>query len=175
VKATSVLVTVLISVIVQMTLARYTVGGRWWFDLVLVGVVYASLNWGPVAGMVAGTAGGLIQDALSDDIVGTGGLAKTVIGFATGAVGAQFVVARPAARTLMVAAASVLHRLIIIGLQALIAYGQHWPGVPWPAILGETALNSICALVLFQATESLPGALARGRHGRRSGLSKRQW
>lgn len=172
-RATSVLVTVLISVVVQLTLARYTVGGRWLFDLVLVGVVYAALNWGPVAGMLAGTAGGLIQDALSDDLVGIGGLAKTVVGFVGGVVGAQFVVARPAARTLLVAAASILHRLMIVGLHGLI--DQKWPGIPWPAILGETALNSLVGLVVFQATESLPGALARGRQSRRSGLRKRQW
>jgi rod shape-determining protein MreD len=173
VKATSVLATVVVAVVLQLTLARYTVGGRWPFDLVLVGVVFAALNWGPVAGMLAGTAGGLIQDALSDEIVGSGGLAKTAVGFLTGAIGAQFVVARPAARTVLLAGASLVHRFLILGLHALI--DQHWPGVPWTAMLGETAINSICGLVAFQASESLPGAVARGRQSRRSGLEKRQW
>ena len=53
------------AVVLQVTLARYTVGGRWVFDLVLVGVVYAALLWGPVAGMLAGTIGGLLQDWLA--------------------------------------------------------------------------------------------------------------
>jgi rod shape-determining protein MreD len=173
VKATYVLVTVVVAVVLQLTLARFTVGGRWLFDLVLVGVVYAALNWGPVAGMLAGTAGGIIQDALSDDVVGLGGLAKTVVGFLVGVVGTQFLVARPAGRTVLMAAASLLHRLLIVGLHALI--DLKWPTVPWPAILGETALNSVCALIVFQASEALPGAMARGRQSRRSGLSKRQW
>jgi len=173
VKATYILVTVVVSLVLQLALARFTVGGRWVVDLVLVGVVYAALNWGPAAGMLAGTAGGIIQDALSDDIVGLGGLAKTIVGFVVGVIGTQFVVSRPAGRTALVAAASLLHRLLIVGLHGLI--DLKWPAVPWPAILGETALNSVCALVLFQASEALPGAMARGRQSRRSGFSKRQW
>src|SRR5207244_2203710 len=89
VKATSILLTVVITVTLQLMLARYMVGGKWLFDLVLVGVVYCALNWGPAAGMLAGTCGGLIQDVLSDDIVGIGGLSKTIVGFLTGALGAQ--------------------------------------------------------------------------------------
>ena len=38
-KLTSILVTLAVAVILQVTLARYTVGGRWVFDLVVVGVV----------------------------------------------------------------------------------------------------------------------------------------
>jgi rod shape-determining protein MreD len=168
-----VLATVAVSVLLQMVLARYAIGGRWVIDLVLVGVVYAALNWGPVAGMLAGTAGGLIQDVLSDDIVGIGGLAKTLVGFGAGALGAQFVVARPAARTLLVALASVAHRLVIVVLHALI--DQRWSGVPWTAMLGETALNAACGLIVFQASESLPGALSRRRQSRRSSLKRREW
>ena len=47
VKIAWVLVTVVVAVVLQVTLARYTVGGRWVFDLVLVGVVYAALPVGP--------------------------------------------------------------------------------------------------------------------------------
>jgi rod shape-determining protein MreD len=173
VKATSVLLTVAVAVALQLALARYTVGGRWVFDLVLVGVVYAALNWGPVAGMLAGTAGGLIQDVLSDDIVGTGGLAKTLTGFAAGAIGAQFVLTRPGARTCLVAAASILHRLIILALRALV--DQHWPALPWTAILGEVVLNSCCGLLAFVASEGFPGMVARGRQRGRSGISRREW
>jgi rod shape-determining protein MreD len=173
VKATSVLLTVAIAVTLQLMLARYTVGGTWLFDLVLVGVVYAALTWGPVAGMLAGTCGGLIQDVLSNDIVGTGGLAKTIIGFTTGALGAQFVVVRPAPRLLLFAGASFLHRLTILGLHALV--DQHWPGMPWAAMLGETGLNSVCGLVAFRASDGWPGLWNKGREARRSGLKRREW
>ncbi len=168
-----VLLTVVVSVTLQLTLARYTVGGRWLFDLVLVGVVYAALWWGPAAGMVAGTVGGLIQDVLSDDVVGTGGLAKTIVGFLAGAIGTQFVVTRPTARLAILAGASIVHRLLMVALHA--AIDQHWSGIPWTGMLGETLLNSACGLLVFQATESLPGAVAKGRNQRRSKLSRRNW
>ena len=172
-KVTAVLAAVAVSLILQLALARYTVGGKWLFDFVLVGVVFAALNWGPAAGMIAGSAGGLVQDMLSNDIVGTGGLAKTVIGFAAGAVGSQFVVARPAARAALLAGASVLHRLLLLGLRGLI--DQQWPVVPWGAVLGETLLNAVAGLIVFQIGESLPGAVSRGRQSRRSGFRRREW
>ena len=83
-KVTAVLIAVILSVVLQVTLARYTVGGRLVFDVVLVGVVYSALQWGPVAGMLAGTIGGLLQDMLAGEIVGVGGLAKTLVGCAAG-------------------------------------------------------------------------------------------
>jgi rod shape-determining protein MreD len=173
VRFTSVLVAVVIAVVLQVTFARYTVGGRWAFDLVLVGVVYVALRWEAVAGMIAGTIGGLLQDMLSGGIIGVGGLAKTLTGFATGIIGTQFVVTKPHARAVIVAAASFLHRLITVGLLGLI--DQQWPGIPWTAMLGETAINSVCGFLAFQLTDALPGAVGRGRMNRRSSWGRRQW
>lgn len=172
-KSVGVLVAVLVSVILQVTLARYTIGGRWVFDFVLVGVVFSALQWGPVAGLFAGTMGGLLQDVLAGQIVGVGGLAKSVIGFAAGIVGTQFVLTRPQARTIIVVGATIVHRILMLGLQALI--DQHWPGVSWGAMLAETAMNTLCAFAAFQVTASLPGMVDRRRASRRSSLSKRQW
>jgi len=169
----SVLLAVVASVILQVTLARYTVGGRWVFDFVLVGVLSVSLQWGPVAGILAGTIGGLLQDVLSGGIVGIGGLAKTLVGFTAGTIGAQFVLVRPHVRTLIVAVATVVHRLIILGVYALI--DQRWPRVPWGAMLAEVAINSCAAFVVFQAAEGLPGVVARQRSSRRSTFRRRQW
>jgi len=173
VKVPAVLATVALSVAIQLALARYTVGGRWLFDIVLVGVVYAALNWGPVAGLLAGSAGGLIQDVLSGDLVGTDGLAKTLIGFAAGAIGPQFVVARPTARVALLAAASVLHRLLLMALHA--AIDLHWVSPSPGALVAETLLNAICGLIVFQASELVPGAISRNRQSRRSGLKRRDW
>lgn len=174
-----VLVTVIVAVLLQVTLARFTVGGRWVFDLVLVGVVYAALQWGPVAGMVTGTIGGLLQDMLSPPgIIGVGGLTKTLVGCAAGVIGTQFVLVKPRARVIVVAGATVVHRLLMIVFYAVIDSSQptfHWSGVPWAAILAETVINSVCALIAFQASEGLPGVIARGRMSRRSSLSRRSW
>jgi len=173
VKFTSVLVTVVVSVLVQVTLARFTVGGNWVFDLVLVGVVFAGLQWGPAAGLVSGTLGGMLQDLLSGEVVGVSGLAKTLVGFAAGIIGTQFVLTRPHARSIIVAGSSVVHRVLMFGLTGLIA--QQWPGVSWVMLLTETGLNTLAGFLLFQAASGLPGMMARQRANRRTSLSRRQW
>jgi rod shape-determining protein MreD len=173
VKFTSVLLTVIVSVLLQVTLARFTVGGTWVFDLVLVGVVFAGLQWGPTAGLIGGTLGGLLQDLLSGEIVGVSGLAKTLVGFVAGLVGTQFVLTRPQGRSIIVAGCSLAHRGLMLALAALIE--QRWPGVSWGAMLAETGLNTAAALLLFQVTGALPGAIARRRGSRRASLSRRQW
>jgi rod shape-determining protein MreD len=173
VKFTSVLLTVVAAVFLQVALARYTVGGAWAFDLVLVGVVFAALQWGPVAGIVAGTLGGLLQDLLAGEIVGLGGLTKTIVGFVSGVVGTQFVLTRPSARMTIVLVASVVHRLAMLGLRAVI--DQQWPSIAWGALAAETLINGACALVIFQVTNALPGVIERQRMSRRSTFSRRQW
>ena len=55
-KITAVIGVVLLAVTLQVAFARYMIGGRFVFDLVLVGVVFAALQWGPVAGMFAAVA-----------------------------------------------------------------------------------------------------------------------
>jgi rod shape-determining protein MreD len=173
VKFTSVLLTVVAAVFLQVVLARYTVGGAWAFDLVLVGVVFAAVQWGPVAGIVGGTLGGLLQDLLAGEIVGLGGLTKTIVGFLSGTIGAQLLLTRPAARMVVVLVATPVHRLAMLALRGLI--DQHWPGVAWGAILAETVINSLCALLIFQVTNALPGVMERQRMSRRSTFSRRQW
>jgi rod shape-determining protein MreD len=172
-KPAAIFATVIVSVFLQATLARYAVGGSWTFDLVLVGVVFAGLEWGPIAGLLAGTIGGLLQDTLAGEIVGIGGLAKTVTGFLAGLIGTQFVLARAQARVLVAAAATVVHRIMITGLHALI--DQQWSGVAWGAMLAETGVNTACALLLFAAASAAPGLMARQRMNRRTSLSRRQW
>ncbi len=167
------LLTVGLALVVQMALARYAVGGRWVFDLVLVGVVYAALYWGPVAAMWAGTLGGLMQDALTGSVIGVGGLAKTVVGFGVGLAGDQFVVARPSVRAAAVALVTVGHRLIIVGLLAVV--NQAWNGVPWAAVLMETGLNAAAGFLAFQVTDALPGVILQTRQRRRSSLGRRRW
>lgn len=172
-KLTAVLLTIVGATFLQVALARFTVGGGVVFDLVLVGVVFAALQWGPVAGILSGTVGGLLQDLLSGDVIGVGGLAKTLVGCAAGIIGTQFVLVRSHARMIIVAFASVAHRGLILLLRGLI--DQHWPAVAWGAILAETGLNAAAALLAFYAIHMLPAAVERQRVNRRSGLSRRQW
>jgi hypothetical protein len=74
---------------------------------------------------------------------------------------------------IIVAGATLVHRLIVFGLLALI--DQHWPGLPVGAMLAETAVNAIIGLVAFHAAGVVPGLVARQRASRRSTLSRRRW
>lgn len=172
-RTTQLIAVVVGAVLLQVALSRYAIGGRFAFDLVLVGVVFVSLQSGAVAGMLAGTVGGLLQDVLSGGIVGVSGLVKTIVGYAAGVLGTQFVVAKAHARAVIVALATVVHALMMVGLQAVIA--QVWPSVAWTAMLEEVAINAGVGWLAFQLTESVPGAMARGRSRTRSSLSRRQW
>jgi rod shape-determining protein MreD len=173
VKFRAVLGTILVAVFLQVVLSRYAVGGRFVFDLVLVGVVYIALQGGALAGMLGGTLGGLLQDMLSGGIVGTGGLIKTLVGFAAGGIGTQFVVTKPAARAGIVAGATVVHALGGVALQAVI--DQRWPGLAWTAMLEEIVVNTVCGFIAFSVTDALPGAVARGRARSRPRFSRRHW
>ncbi|MEO6222397.1 MAG: rod shape-determining protein MreD [Vicinamibacterales bacterium] len=168
-----VILTVIVALTLQMALARYAVAGRWVFDLVVVGVVYAAFCWGPAAGMWTGTLGGLAQDALSGEVIGLGGFAKTAVGFGAGVLGAQFIVARPFARSGALAVATVVHRLIVVGLLAVV--DRDWPGFSWTAMLMETGLNAVAGMLAFQLSELLPGAMQQSRERRRSAFSRRRW
>ena len=163
---TSVVLTVVVALGLQMAVAQFTVGGRWTVDLVLVAVVFAGLQWGPPAGILAGTMGGLAEDLLSGGVVGVSALAKTLIGFFAGAIGTQFVLTAAQGRTVILAASSLVHRLLMLSLWGVI--DQHWPGVSWTAMLTETALNSLFGVLLFHGVNALPGAVDRRRGGRRA-------
>ena len=73
-KGVVVLIALVGALALQTTLSGLTIGGARMVNLVVVAVVYVALVFGPVAGLMAGTAGGLAQDALSGGIVGVGGL-----------------------------------------------------------------------------------------------------
>jgi rod shape-determining protein MreD len=161
------------AVVLQVILAQYMVGGRFAFDLVLVGVVFVSLQSGAVGGMLAGTIGGLLQDVAAGSVLGVGGLLKTIVGSLTGALGTQFVVAKPYARAMIVAAATIVHAAMALGLEAVIS--QRWPGVVWTALLQMIALNAIVGYIAFYLTDALPGAMSRGRTRQRSAWGRRNW
>lgn len=161
------------SVALQVLFAKFAIGGRLHFDLVLVGVVFIALQAGPVAGMLAGTIGGVLLDLFSGGLVGVGGLLKTLIGFGAGLMGTRLVVAKPYARALIVGAATFAHGFMAMGLQAVI--DQQWFGIAWPAMLGATGLNALAGFIAFHAMESVPGSMSRGRGRQRSAFSRRQW
>ncbi len=150
----------------QTTAARFLSGGVIVVDLVLVVVIYASLVAGPITGLLSGTFAGFVQDALSSGtgVIGIGGLAKTVVGFLTGIVGTQFIVAEPPSRFVAFFVATILHAAVFIGVSVLLGLRDF--GRPYVGVLEQAFGNAIVGVVAFQLAEFLPGAVERRRLNR---------
>ena len=163
-KTAGVILAVAAALALQTTLAWYATRGAVAVDLVLVAVVYVALTSGPTAGLLAGTLGGLAQDALvSGGITGIGGLAKTLVGFLTGVVGTQFIVAHSLTRFVVFFTASVMHGALFIGAYELLDLRDF--GTPYGAVVTQAVGNAIVGVVAFKLAEILPGAVARRRAG----------
>jgi len=165
VKAVGVFVAIALALALQTTLARFLVGGIAALDLVLVVVVYVALTTGPVSGMLAGSAAGIIQDALSSGLIGVGGLAKSIVGFCAGVVGQQFIVTAALPRFLMFLGATAVHSGISMGLYVLLGL-RSFPS-PWAAVVSQALGNAAVGMIAFTIIEAVPGVIERRRMRRR--------
>jgi rod shape-determining protein MreD len=125
-----------------------------------------------VSGLLAGAAGGLAQDALAGGIVGIGGLAKTIVGFAVGVLGSQFIVSQPLPRFVMFFVATVVHETLFQALHAGVE--ARAIRLQYPAVLTQAAVNAAVGVAAFLVVESGPGLIQR-RQARRSSLSTRRF
>jgi rod shape-determining protein MreD len=164
VKTAAILAALAIALAVQTTLSGLAVGGNIPVNLVLVAVIYVALAFGPVTGLLAGTAGGLAQDALAGGIVGIGGLTKTLVGFLVGVLGAQFIVAQSLTRFVMFAAVTLAHELLFEGLHALVETRAFSP--QYSAWLLQAVVNGAVGVLAFRIVETGPGMLQRRRANR---------
>ncbi|MEZ5417001.1 MAG: rod shape-determining protein MreD [Vicinamibacterales bacterium] len=152
--------------LVSAVLAQSALGALTWrgfavVDLVLVVVVYLALTGGPVAGLLAGTVGGLVQDALTSGILGMGGLAKTVVGFLAGRFGTQFIVTASLPRLLVFAAATAAHAVLFMGAYSVLGL-RTFPN-PLASVAVQAAGNGLLGVIGFQLAEWLPRAIERRR------------
>jgi len=168
VKAVSALMAIALALALQTTLARFVISGTAAVDLVLVAVVYVALTSGPVAGMLSGSAAGLIQDALSSGVIGVGGLAKLIVGFFVGVIGQQFIMTAALPRLVMFLGATALHAIVFVGLYAGMNAALNVPMFPvsWRALVGQGLGNALSGIVAFAIIEALPGAVERRRMSR---------
>jgi rod shape-determining protein MreD len=171
-KAAGVLLALAGALALQTTLAGLTIGGGTAVNLVLVAVVYVALALGPVPGLLAGSAGGIIQDALAGGIVGIGGLSKTIVGFVVGVLGAQFIVSQTLPRLVMFVGATVVHELCYQALYALVEARTF--SVRWVPLLTQAGVNGLVGIIAFRIMELAP-ALMQRRDDRRNTVSRRRY
>jgi len=150
------------SVAVQTTLNRYFPGGI--VDLVLVVVVFTALTSGRVTGLWAGTAAGLLQDAMSGGVIGMAGLSKTVVGFLAGIIGTQFIVTQTFSRFVVFILATLVDAVLFMGLYELLGLRQF--NAPVTTMALRALLNAVVGVLLFRLVESFPGAMERYRASR---------
>jgi rod shape-determining protein MreD len=165
VRALGVLAAIALALALQTTLARFLVDGTGVVDLVLVVVVYVALTTGPASGMLAGSAAGIIQDALSSGVIGVGGLAKSIVGFAVGVIGQQFIVTAALPRLVMFMGATAAHAAIFMGFYVVLGL-RSFPS-PWVAIVSQALGNALVGILAFSLIEGLPGVIERRRMRRR--------
>jgi rod shape-determining protein MreD len=172
VRTLGVLLALGVALALQTTLAGLAIGSTTAVNLVLVAVIYTALAFGPVGGLLAGSAGGLIQDALAGGIVGVGGFSKTLVGFVVGVLGAQFIVAQTLPRLVMFFTGTIIHELCYHALYALVESKVF--RMPWSATLIQAALNALIGVLAFAIIDSAPGVMQR-RRARGATLSRRHF
>ena len=160
-RALAALAAIAAALALQTTLTGLVIRGAAALDLVLVVVVYIALVSGPVAGVLVGTLAGLIQDALPLGVLGIGGLAKTIVGFAAGVLGTQFIIAAPLPRFVVFVIATILHSAVFMGLYMLLDLRQ-FP-TPYTAVLSQAVGNGVVGVLGAHIFELLPGLRQRRR------------
>jgi rod shape-determining protein MreD len=172
VKTAAVVAALMAALLFQTTLAGMSFRGGTLVNFVLVAVIYVALALGPVTGLIAGAAGGLIQDAIAGSIVGIGGLSKTIVGFFVGVIGAQFIVTQPATRFVTFVGGTVVHELCFQSLYALIeGRGVHFA---WGTMFTQATVNGLIGILAFQIVEGAPG-LKQRRESRRASFARRRF
>jgi rod shape-determining protein MreD len=156
----------------QTTLAGVSMGGATTVNLVLVAVVYVALAFGPVTGLIAGSLGGLVQDALAGGLIGIGGFSKTLVGFLVGVLGAQFIVSQPVPRFVMFVGATIVHELCFQALYSVAETREI--RLQYSGLLTQAAINGVIGIIAFQVVEVGPGLLQR-RRARSATLSRRHY
>ncbi|HET9264684.1 MAG TPA: rod shape-determining protein MreD [Vicinamibacterales bacterium] len=170
-RAAGVLLALTGALALQTTLAGLSIGGVA-VNLVLVAVVYAALAFGPVMGLLAGSAGGLAQDALAGGVLGIGGFSMTLVGFMVGVLGAQFIVSQPFPRLIMFVGATLVHELCFQALYSLAEVRAF--RFDYTAVLTQAMVNGVIGIIAFQIAEAGPELLAR-RRARGASLSRRRF
>ena len=154
----------------QTTLASMVVGAGAAVDLVLVVVVAVAVASGPIAGIWAGTVGGLLQDALSGGVIGVGGLSKTLVGYVVGQFGSRFMIARPWHQALVFFLASLVHAACFVGVYSLLS--DEGTMTSYGAVLTQATANAVIGATLAVGLQVVPGWRGRRRLRRRT-LSRR--
>lgn len=150
-------------------------------DLPLVIVVYVALQREALQALITGTLAGLVVDAASGAVLGTGGFSKTLTAYLIFFAATRVNLENPLLRIPILAAAAALDGCIFVGLHKLLGQSLPTPFVQTIAyrVVGTTIVGTLALLML----DNLLSDKARQRRlfadrrkvaKRSSGLGKRR-
>ena len=125
--------------------------GRY-LDPFLLVVVYCALAGGETHGMLAGAAGGWVQDALfGGRVLGLSALSKLLVGYAVGLGGARFLIGSTAARALVVLLATLADALLVQWLASV--FSVEATALTPLALASRATVNALGGGLLFALIE----------------------
>ena len=128
------------ALLLQQTLVRWISLGPVRPDLTLIALIALALRRGPVAGLYAGMALGLIQDVYAVETLGANALSNSLVGYVFGFFEDKVVKSLPATRILLLGAALTLHDVVFY-----LAAGFRG-GSFWMALLRQSAPSAVYTL-----------------------------
>jgi len=143
---------ILAALLVQTALGRFVPMQARVFDPFLLVVVYCGLTGGETHGMLAGAAAGWVQDVhFGGRILGLSGLTKVLVGFGIGVGSTRFHLGEPAARLLVLIAATVVDAVLFSQL-AQVFDVQAYELSP-VGLLVRAAVNGAVGMVVFETVD----------------------
>lgn len=131
-------------------------------DPFLLVLVYIALGSGETAGMLVGAAAGWIQDVhFGGEVLGLSALGKLLVGFAVGIASTRFHLADPAARVLVLFAASLADSVLFMQLASV--FELQTLGLSPLATVSRAALNAGIGLGVYELVERWGGRERRER------------
>ena len=117
-------------------------------DLFVLVLVYCGLVGGETHAMLAGAAGGWVQDVqFGGGVVGLSGLTKVLVGFGVGLSGTRFHLTEPGARVLVLFAATLVDDLVFERLAS--AFDVRIETLSLGGLLMRATLNAAIGGVIF--------------------------
>jgi rod shape-determining protein MreD len=118
------------------------------FDLpLLVTIGFATARRSPLAGLFTGGLIGILQDALTHQMIGLYGIAKTVVGFGASSLGIKLDVENAGARFLLTIFFYVVHKVVYFMIaRGLAGLRMAWS---WPHEILSCLANALLGVLVF--------------------------
>ena len=157
---------VIVALVVHLIGARLLPEWSLIFDLMLIVVVFNSLDGHTASGMFGGLVAGWVTDVLTGHAFGFFGLVDTIVGYSAAFAVQRIVIQRPAGAALLFSLASACQQGLVLGLSLLFLSAPEAPAYPW--LLAKAAATGLLGAVAFFTRQRLLNKVDLWRHTRRT-------